>query len=253
VGTAGWIVQGACIRIPHQAFCMSRMHAARLLREGYRGTPVVLPGLYAGRREPTPSGSVDPSLVVYAGRHVREKRLDALVQGFASALRERPDLRLEIYGDGPERPRIEALVRRLGLEASVRVLGAQPEEEVASALARAACLATASEREGYGLIVVEAAARGTPSIVVAGPENAALELVEEGVNGAVAASARAEDIASAILRVLDAGPALRASTAAWFAANAERLRLERSLEAVCAVYARERPSPSAEAGMVQPR
>ena len=33
---------------PHDAYCISRMHAERLVAEGYRGTPVVLPGLYAG-------------------------------------------------------------------------------------------------------------------------------------------------------------------------------------------------------------
>ena len=49
-----------------------------------------------------------------------------------------------------------------------------------------------SRREGYGMVVVEAAARGTPSIVVAGEDNAATELIEEGVNGFVAPSADAE-------------------------------------------------------------
>ena len=43
------------------------------------------------------------------------------------------------------------------------------------------------------MVVVEAAARGTPSIVVAGEDNAAVELIEEGVNGFVVASADAQD------------------------------------------------------------
>jgi glycosyltransferase involved in cell wall biosynthesis len=238
-GTAGWLVQRACVRLPHRAYCMSRMNARRLVAEGYRGTPVILPGIYAGPTEPTPSEEVDGALVVYAGRHVREKRVDALVRGFAQARERRSDLRLEIYGDGPTRPGVEALVRKLGLAASVRVAGHRSEDEVASALARAACLATASEREGYGLVVVEAAARGTPSVVVSGPENAATELVEDGVNGAVAHSASPDHLAAAILRVVDAGPSLRMSTARWFSANAEKLSLERSLEAVLSSYGEE--------------
>ena len=48
------------------------------------------------------------------------------------------------------------------------------------------CMLSTSRREGYGLVVVEAAARATPSIVVAGEDNAAVELIEEGVNGFVA-------------------------------------------------------------------
>ena len=89
-----------------------------------------------------------------------------------------------------------------------------------------------SRREGYGLVVVEAAALGTPSVVVAGPDNAATELVEEGVNGYVAPSASPEDLAAAIERVHADGQALRERTAAWFRANARRLSLESSLETV---------------------
>ncbi len=62
-----------------------------------------------------------------------------------------------------------------------------------------------SRREGYGLVVIEAASRGTPSVVVAGPDNAAVELVDDGVNGFVAASASPEDLAAAIVRVSDGG------------------------------------------------
>jgi glycosyltransferase involved in cell wall biosynthesis len=236
-GEIGWLIQRLCVRLPHRAFCVSRLHAQRLVTEGYRAEPTILPGEYAGPVEFSPAHRADPSLVVYAGRHVREKRLPALIRAFARARERHPHLRLEIYGDGPERVRVEALVRELGLTESVCVAGHRPEEEVASALGRAACLATASEREGYGLVVVEAAARGTPSVVVAGPENAATELVTEGVNGAIARDASSGELADALLRVVDAGPTLRASTAEWFAENAGALSLEGSLALVVRSYA----------------
>jgi glycosyltransferase involved in cell wall biosynthesis len=236
VGTFGWLVQRACLRAAHTAFCMSRQSAMRLVAEGYRGTPTVLPGLYAGPVAQAVSEGVRPGLVVYAGRHVREKRIDALVRGFARARERRPDLELELYGDGPERPRIQALVRDLGLESAVRLPGKVDESEIARAFAGAACLATASEREGYGLVVVEAAAHGTPSVVVQGSENAALELVTEGVNGAIAASAAPDDVARALLAVVERGQALRESTARWFSDNAPSLRIERSLDLVLSRY-----------------
>jgi glycosyltransferase involved in cell wall biosynthesis len=93
-----------------------------------------------------------------------------------------------------------------------------------------------SQREGYGLVVIEAASRGTPSVVVAGSDNAAVELVTDGENGFIAPSASAEDLAAAILAVHAAGPALRDSTAAWFARNAERMSLSRSLEIALGAY-----------------
>jgi glycosyltransferase involved in cell wall biosynthesis len=235
-GTIGWLVQRACIHVRQRAYCMSRMNASRLVSEGFNGKPIVLPGIYAGPTTPSATAEVDPDLVVYAGRHVREKRVPDLVRGFARARAHRPDLRLELYGDGPERGRAEALVRELGLDDAVRVAGHRSEEEVGADLSRAACLATASEREGYGLVVVEAAARGTPSVIVAGPENGAVELVTDGENGAVAASAEPDELASAILRVVEAGPALRTSTTHWFAEHASRLRIDASLELVAEGY-----------------
>jgi glycosyltransferase involved in cell wall biosynthesis len=242
-GTIGWLVQRACMRVPQRAFCVSQLHARRLVAEGYPGEPTVLPGEYAGPLElnPADADDVDGSLLIFAGRHVKEKRVDCLVRAFDLARRLRPELRLELYGDGPERPAVEALVRELGLDGSVRVAGHRPEDEVYRALGRAGVLVNPSEREGYGLVVVEAAARGTPSVVVAGPENAATELVTEGLNGAIAGNAEPEELGRAILRVLDAGAQLRTSTARWFEGNVDRLTLDSSLKLVVEEYSRAGP------------
>ena len=237
VGSVGWLVQRACVRVRHRAHCLSQLHARRLVEAGYEGTPVILPGLYAGSVAPTLAEHVDPTLVVYAGRHVREKRVDSLVRGFAVAHANDPRLRLELYGDGPDRARVETLVGALSLDGAVRHLGRRPEDEVAAAIARAGCLATASEREGYGLVVVEAAAHGTPSVVVAGSENAATELLEDGVNGVVSPDHSAEALGAALARTIAAGPALRESTARWFAKNAPRLTIDASLDVVADTYA----------------
>ncbi len=113
-------------------------------------------------------------------------------------------------------------------------------EEVEETLAGALCHVLPSEREGYGMVVVEASSLGVPSVVVAGPDNAAVEHVVEGVNGTVAPSADSHDLAAAIVRVAEGGEALRASTAAWFAQHAPRLSLAASLREVVAAYASAR-------------
>jgi hypothetical protein len=61
--------------------------------------------------------------------------------------------------------------------------------------------------------------------------------VQEGVNGAVAASTNPDDLAAAIVRVHAAGPELRRSTLDWFSQNAARLSLESSLQVVVREYA----------------
>ena len=237
-GWAGWRVQRACARIPQRAFCFSRLHAERLAREGVRDV-TVLRGQFVAHPdpqvEPYVASAAEP-VVVFAGRHIPEKQVPAIVPAIALARAVAPELRAELYGDGPEREQVLALVRSHGLEAVVDVPGFVEHARIDAALRRALCLVLPSRREGYGLVVVEASAAGTPSVVVADPDNAATELIEEGVNGFVAASASPDDLAAAILRVRDAGPALRASTAAWYAENARSLSLADSLERVATAY-----------------
>jgi glycosyltransferase involved in cell wall biosynthesis len=236
-GRVGWAVQALCLRTPQRAFCFARMTADRLRAEGIRGTVDVLEGEYAGSLEPRVPLPAEP-LVVFAGRHIPEKRPTELVHALALLRSDAPELRSRILGDGPERPRVLAAIAEHRLEDRVTAPGFVALEQVEHDLARALCMVLPSRREGYGLVVVEAAANGVPSIVVAHPDNAAVELVEDGVNGVIVRSPDPRALADGIVRVRQAGAALRASTAAWFARNAHRLSLDRSLERVVEAYRR---------------
>ena len=235
-GLIGWRVQRACLRVRQRAFCFSRLHEQRLREQGLRGPLTRLEGQYAG-----PPGAAEPRparpVAVFAGRHIPEKRVVALVPALSEARREVPDLHGEIYGDGPERANVQRAIAEAGLDGSVIAPGLVDAEVLEQAVASALCLVLPSRREGYGLVVVEAAARGVPVVTVAGSDNAATELVEEGTNGAVAPSAEPRELAAAIVRVHRAGPALRDSAAEWFRRNAERLSFERSFEHVLEAYA----------------
>jgi glycosyltransferase involved in cell wall biosynthesis len=230
-GAVGFSVQRACARVAQRAFCFSRLHAARLREEGLRGEVTVLEGEYDGDLTPPAPNTAD-ALVVFAGRHIPEKRAPAVAPAVALAARQVPGLRGLVFGDGPERDAVLASLDGTPVEAP----GFAPAEDVHAALRRALCMVLPSRREGYGMVVVEAAASGTPSVVVREPDNAATELVEDGVNGVIAASAGPDDLAAAILRIHQAGDAMRASTCAWFEANARRLSLASSLETVVASY-----------------
>ncbi|MEA2393150.1 MAG: hypothetical protein QOJ82_1041 [Solirubrobacteraceae bacterium] len=242
-GAVGYAVQLVCVRVPQRAFCFSRLHRDRLHDEGLRGEATVLEGEYAGDLTPPEPNAAEP-VAVFAGRHIPEKRAAAVVPAVGRARARVPGLRGVIYGDGPERGAVLAAIAGEGLQDVVSAPGFVDAAEVDAALRTALCMVLPSRREGYGMIVVEASARGTPSIVVRADDNAAVELVDDGVNGVVAASDAPEDLAAAIVRVHEAGDAMRASTCAWFARNARRLSLEASLEQVVARYA-ERPGSSA--------
>jgi glycosyltransferase involved in cell wall biosynthesis len=234
-GRVGWAVQALCLRVPQHAFCFARLTAGRLREEGVRGEVTVLEGEYAGPLTAAAPLPAEP-LVVFAGRHIPEKRAPAVVPAVGRARERLPELRGRILGDGPERGAVLAAIEREGLEGIVEAPGFVDGEVVDHDLARALCMVLPSAREGYGMVVVEASAVGTPSVVVRGEDNAATELVEEGVNGFVAASASPEDLAAAFVRVHEAGGELRRSTAAWFERNARRLSLDSSLDAVARSY-----------------
>jgi glycosyltransferase involved in cell wall biosynthesis len=234
-GLAGYLVQRACVLVPQRAYCFSRLHGERLAAEGLRSPATLLQGAYVGDLTPPEPNHAEP-VVVFAGRHIREKRAPAVVPAVGRARERVGGLRGVIFGDGPERGAVLAAIERARLQGIVEAPGFVDAGAVDDALRTALCMVLPSQREGYGMIVVEASARGTPSVVVREEDNAAVELVDDGVNGVIAASASANDLADAIVRVNDAGDALRRSTCEWFARNARRLSLGASLEQVAASY-----------------
>ena len=162
--------------------------------------------------------------------------MPSLVPALAKARERIPELRAELYGDGPDRDEVLALLDRHGLNGSVTAPGFVDAARIEKAIGRALCFVLPSRREGYGLVVVEAAAAGTPTVVVAHPDNAAVELVDDGENGVVVESDDPEALAEAIVRIHEAGEEFRESTRDWYDRNAERLSIENSVDKVVAAY-----------------
>jgi glycosyltransferase involved in cell wall biosynthesis len=237
-GRIGYAIQSFCIRLPDHSFSFSRLVETRI-REKRPGAQIErLTGAYSADSTPVEPAlrPSEPPLVVAAGRHIPEKRVPAIPPAIAIAREEVPALHCEIFGDGPETRATSARVRELGLGEAVAMRGRVQSQEVMRSIAKASCLLHPSLREGYGLVIVEAASVGTPSIVVRGPENAASELVQEGVNGFIAESPQPEVLAKALIKVIDGGEALRASTLDWYERRRDELSIESSLAVVEGSY-----------------
>jgi glycosyltransferase involved in cell wall biosynthesis len=159
-----------------------------------------------------------------------------VVFAFAEARERLPTLRACLIGEGPGEAAVRDAIRDTGLEASVELPGFVSEETLVQTLRRALCLVLLSRREGYGLVIAEAAALGVPSVVLRHPDSAAAELIVDGINGFTCANTDPREVASAILRVHDAGDALRRATLTWSRANAAAITLDESLPRLLGAY-----------------
>lgn len=235
-GRIGVAIQKFCINLTDTSFTFSELTAAAMRRESYSAKPVVLTGMFNGTNDLPSIVKRRTALVIFAGRHIPEKHVTSIPAAVAMARRLIPELRATIFGDGPERKSVLAEIEQLKMSDVVDCPGFVSEAEIIRAMSEAACLILPSEREGYGLVVVEAAARGTPSIVINAPNNAASALVADGVNGYIAPSYAPEDLAAAIQRVFVNPEALSASSRAWFDSHRRELDIACSVEQIEQTY-----------------
>lgn len=136
-------------------------------------------------------------VVLAAGRLVPEKDFVTLIRAFAQL--ERPRSRLVILGKGPERARLEAEARRLGVAGRVALPGftAEPWQ----VYAKAKCLAVSSRTESFGNVIVEAMAHGLPAVATAcaGP----VTILGAGQHGRIVPIGDAAALARALDDVLE--------------------------------------------------
>jgi glycosyltransferase involved in cell wall biosynthesis len=105
------------------------------------------------------------SEVIFAGRLIKEKRLDKWLVAIKDASRM-VKLKGTIIGEGPEEHEIRALIRQMGLEKTVEFRHFYKDKRAMyRRLASAGVLLHMGEREGLSIIAIESIALGTPVII----------------------------------------------------------------------------------------
>ncbi|MEI7031396.1 glycosyltransferase family 4 protein [Streptomyces pratensis] len=151
-----------------------------------------------------PPAGGDLKWVVAAGRLHRVKRYDLLVRAFAQVSAARPDWRLRIYGGGDatgdERAALRSLIEELGLHDHVLLMGsANPME---AEWPKGAIAAVTSDRESFGMTIVEAMRGGLPVVATDCPHGPA-EIIEDGVDGRLVRTGDHDAIAAALLQLIE--------------------------------------------------
>jgi glycosyltransferase involved in cell wall biosynthesis len=166
---------------------------------------VSLPGIRRPRIAGKPLRERPPR-IVYVGRLERYKRVDVMLEAAAPLVAEHPALELVVIGRGGDQARIERVAAALGVASRMRLLGFVSDDERDRWLAESRVCVCASEKEGWGLTVIEANAVGTP--VVASDAPGLRDSVRHGETGWLA---RVGDVAAFRARI---GELLRADDAA---------------------------------------
>jgi glycosyltransferase involved in cell wall biosynthesis len=201
-------------------------HGRHLIGALYRMDPAAIGVIHNGAR-PAPSevdgeardrrASVraelglqsDATMLLSVGRLDQQKGQADLLCAVAGVHSERPDVRLVVAGDGPERERLEELISALGLQQTVRLLGHR--RDVEHLMDAADLFVFPSHFEGTPFAMLEAMAHGLP--VVATAFGGAEEILDDGRTGILVPVGRPDALRAAIIAAL-AGPQRLARLAA---------------------------------------
>ncbi|MFJ9144451.1 MULTISPECIES: glycosyltransferase family 4 protein [Streptomyces] len=151
-----------------------------------------------------PPAGGDLKWVVAAGRLHRVKRYDLLVRAFAQVSAARPDWRLRIYGGGDatgnEQASLRALIDELGLHSQVFLMGSVNPME--AEWPKGSIAAVTSERESFGMTIVEAMRAGLPVVATDCPHGPA-EIIEDGADGRLVPVGDPDATAAALLQLIE--------------------------------------------------
>ncbi|MCA9054500.1 MAG: glycosyltransferase [Planctomycetaceae bacterium] len=140
-------------------------------------------------------GPADTLTAISVARLNPVKDFPTLLHGVALAHPQVPEFRLQIVGDGPERPRLEALREKLGLDEVVTFLGERAD--VPELLSRAGFFVSSSKTEGISLTLLEAMAVGLPVLTTSVGGNP--EIVVEGETGRLVEPLNPDAIAAGVV------------------------------------------------------
>jgi poly(glycerol-phosphate) alpha-glucosyltransferase len=168
-------------------------------RYGETNNLYVVPNPVESPQRPDPLPAREAKRFVIVSRFERQKMLEHAIRVFALVIKEEPEARLDIYGDGSHREVIEAEIAKLGLEKSVTLHGFDPHAR--HTLWTATGFLMTSKFEGYPLATLEAMSHGCPVIsydIKYGPR----EQISHGVDGFLVKRGRFQEMADHLVELI---------------------------------------------------
>ncbi|MBE3011012.1 glycosyltransferase family 4 protein [Microbispora sp. NEAU-D428] len=138
-------------------------------------------------------------VVVAAGRLVRQKGFDLLLPAFAQVVKEHPEWRLRVFGTGPRKAALRALIGEHGLSAHVTLMGRT--NRLDDELARASIYALSSRFEGLPMVMIEAMTHALPIVAFDCPTGPR-DVLTDGTDGVLVPCEDVDALAAALNRLI---------------------------------------------------
>ena len=162
----------------------------------------------AGSLQKLPANFPSGRVILTIGRWLsteRYKGMDTLISALPRLLHEWPDLQLVAVGEGDDQPWLEQIADGCGVRLHVHFFSGLNYEEVAACYSACEIFALPSRGEGFGIVYLEAMARGKP--VIGGAHGGVPEVIEDGRTGYLVPHGDAGQVATSIETLL-ANPSL---------------------------------------------
>lgn len=140
--------------------------------------------------------------IAFVGRfYTVQKRQDLMLMAFKEVLKKHPEYKLVFYGDGEDQNDIERIVEKEDIMENVIFAGRV--DNVADAIKNAGIFVLTSDYEGIPNALVEAMCLGLPVVATDCTPGGARLLIEDHVNGIICSRGKADEIADAIIYMID--------------------------------------------------
>lgn len=187
-GVAPALLEKACVHLADSIIAISDGTAQKLIALGAdKGKLHVVPMSVDFEELAEIDADASAPELMFVGRLLAHKNADVAIDATSILVSRGFDVRLAVVGVGVEESRLKSQVTNLGLDARVTFYPAvETQQELWSLVRGSRVLLAPSVREGFGLVVAESLALGTPVVTARHPENESAKLISPAIGSVVA-------------------------------------------------------------------
>jgi glycosyltransferase involved in cell wall biosynthesis len=206
LGLAGKIIERLAVIASPNIITISQKTKRDLLKAGVpeRKIVVIENGVSLEKIKAAPV-SKETSDVIFIGRLMHHKNAELLVKAMKTVKERIPNVKCILVGTGPEEEKLLKLIKHSHLQNNVEIKSNIPTDDLFGLLKASKVFVFPSEREGFGITVLEAKAAGLPVITLNHENNAAVDLVNNEVDGYLCRK-DVDDFSDKILLLLENEP-----------------------------------------------